>query len=392
MPDDQGSPHIRQRSRPTEKVPLDYDKFGKLMGMVGSTFEGEALNAHRMATDMLRAAGLSFTDIAETLKAKDAVQSGHPRRPPPRPKGFKDSSGRTWRSQKDYEEYCAREAARSEYEKREAEKRKAEQRAADRQRHAPQRDAVVEKYGSAMAAITRNEREQALHDAVVQWLEGPRIVRAFRYLAGRWHSSMGGWTRGSSEPPVAECRAALDAALPLPQTIREARDEVRYWDQRDNELQLLVERWDEEQLDLPASYRRRRVRRLYETELSITTLDDLQTRLQFLAETKNGACEVGLSIMDAFERLVLNGQDPSKLNIDQSGHPHTATERRKAVIDLLSNLDTAGLPDREIARRAGVSPSTVGTLRRKVVSEALKPAPIFRTRPRPSRSPPPPQT
>jgi transposase len=38
-----------------------------------------------------------------------------------------------------------------------------------------------------------------------------------------------------------------------------------------------------------------------------------------------------------------------------------------AVRDLLSNPSTAGLSDREIARRAGVSPTTVGKLRRDLV-------------------------
>jgi hypothetical protein len=38
-----------------------------------------------------------------------------------------------------------------------------------------------------------------------------------------------------------------------------------------------------------------------------------------------------------------------------------------AARDLLSNPSTAGLSDREIARRAGVSPTTVGKLRRDLV-------------------------
>jgi DNA invertase Pin-like site-specific DNA recombinase len=44
----------------------------------------------------------------------------------------------------------------------------------------------------------------------------------------------------------------------------------------------------------------------------------------------------------------------------------TATERRAEVKRLLSNVDTAHLSDREIARRVGVSPQTVGNIRRRM--------------------------
>ncbi|HMO31240.1 MAG TPA: hypothetical protein PKD06_18165, partial [Enterovirga sp.] len=46
-----------------------------------------------------------------------------------------------------------------------------------------------------------------------------------------------------------------------------------------------------------------------------------------------------------------------------SRHP-TASGRRALVMSILDSPETSGLSDREIARRAGVSPTTVGKLRR----------------------------
>ena len=345
---------------------VDFEKLGKVLALSGSNHDGEALAALRRAGSMLGAAGMSFTDIAEKLKAPAPVHFGYAQwspPPPPKPRGYKVGNF-TWESRAAYESHIAREKARRE---------------AERVRYAPQRAAVLEKYGSELAAIARDPREQALHDAAAPWLEGPHVPDAgYEYLAGRWHDSMGGWTRYGSGHPVAECRAIVEAALPLPRTVREARDELRYWDARDDEISHALECWGDEQLDLPASYRRSLVVTLYRDTLPIVTLDDLHIRLQFAADStwKADAAEVAVSNLDGFERLVLNGTgvpprapDSSNLDSVQFERPRTASARRRAVLDMVSDLDTANLSDREIARRAGVSASTVGAARRKLNSE-----------------------
>ena len=344
---------------------VDFERLSKVLALAGSDQDGEALAALRKAGGMLKAAGLSFTDIAGRLKAPATVKFEHIHWPPPqqpkpkpKPKGY-TVGGMTWESREVYEAYCAWQVA---------------QREAERARYAPQRAAVLEKYGSELAAIARDPREQALHDAAAPWLVGPHAPDAgYGHLTGRWHDSMGGWKRYDfGKHPVAECRAAIEAALPLPRTIREARDEARDWDERNDEICHALEVWGDEQLDLPASYRREMVRRLYEIELPIRTLDDLHIRLQYAveADTKDDVCRAAPSNLDGFERLIMSGASvpPRHAESVQSGHPHTASARRRAVLDMLSNPDTATLSDREIARRAGVSPSTVGALRRKGVS------------------------
>jgi hypothetical protein len=48
----------------------------------------------------------------------------------------------------------------------------------------------------------------------------------------------------------------------------------------------------------------------------------------------------------------------------------TARDRRAEVIRLLSNFNGPALSDREIARRVGVSPRTVGNIPRRLAVEA----------------------
>lgn len=353
-------------------TPLNHDKLSKLLALASSDNEAEALAAMRKAKSLLAAAGMDFKDVAEKMKgAPKGTGSGFSaawadatrtwEQPKPKPKGY-TKGGFTWESKAAYEAWYARERALRE---------------AECQRHAPERAAVLEKYGSEKAAIARDPREQALHEAAQPWLKGPfSPERGYEHLAGRWHESMGGWTRYDfRKHPVDACRAAIEAAHPMPRTIREARDELRYWDQRDDELCHALECWGDEKLDLPAAYRRELVRSLYETDLPIVTLDDLHLRLQFAveADNKDDVCRAAASNLEAFERMVLNaapstsdGDKPATATVQTEHPPVRASDRRAKVIAMLSNPDTAAWSDRAIAKAAGVSPTTVGALRRKV--------------------------
>lgn len=357
-------------------APINHDKLSKLLALASSDNEAEAALALRKAKELLAGAGMDFKDVAERMKGgakasgfdfsaawAEATRTWQQPKPQPKPKGYTDKDGCTWESKAAYDAWCAQQAAYRE---------------AERQRYAPQRAAVLAKYGSEAAAIARDPREQALHEAALPWLEGPFSPEpSYEYLAGRWHEGMGGWKRYDfGKHPTTACRAAIEAAIPMPTTIREARDELRYWDERNDELCHALECWGEEQLDLPASYRCELVRALYETELPIVTLDDLHLRLQFAveADTKDDVCQAAPSNLDAFERLVLNAEAnaPGRgfwsqaATVQDEQPPARAAERRARVIAMLSNPDTAAWSDRAIAKAAGVSPTTVGALRRKV--------------------------
>ena len=126
---------------------------------------------------------------------------------------------------------------------------------------------------------------------------------------------MGGWKRYDSckHPPEA-CKSAIEAALPLPKTIREARDEWRYWNERDDELCHALEQWGEEQLDLPAAYRRETVRRLAETELSAVSFTDLLERSRLYQTIENLDADIECTIHRDLEQLV------AEMGV---GHPST---------------------------------------------------------------------
>jgi DNA-binding CsgD family transcriptional regulator len=49
-----------------------------------------------------------------------------------------------------------------------------------------------------------------------------------------------------------------------------------------------------------------------------------------------------------------------------NGQILNTTERREEILRMLSNMDTVALSDREIARRVGASPQTVGNLRHRM--------------------------
>lgn len=65
-------------------MPLDVDKFAKILGMLGSAHDGERAAAAGRASEMLKAARLSWDDVA---RGKHLPRSSAPRAPasPPPP-------------------------------------------------------------------------------------------------------------------------------------------------------------------------------------------------------------------------------------------------------------------------------------------------------------------
>jgi hypothetical protein len=322
---------------------LNTDKLAKLLALASSPNDAEALSALRMARAELIRVGMDFKDVANRMaqpaasrfdKAWDAAwdsawaEASRTQQPPPKPKGY-TVGGFTFESKEAYEDFCRQER---------------EQREAERQRHAPKREAVLAKYGSAEAAIARDAREQTLHDAALPWLEGPHVPddSDYAFLAGRWHESMGGWKRYNfTKKPAPECIAALEAAMPLPKTITEAHAEYLYWEERNDEIEHALECYGDEQLDLPAAFRRERVRNLLETELQASNLDEVLIRQRHLVERESSMPEVELAVLADLERLAQMLAAPV-----QNGHDTgatTARARRAEVLRLLSNMDTAGL-------------------------------------------------
>jgi len=270
---------------------LDLVRLGKLLSLAGSDNESEATAAIRKLKAQLSSEGLSFTDLGQRLIAQAGQRSDGGRGPParePAANSFTDEAGVVWPSREAYEKYQAAAAAR-----RESDWRKTETR----------RNAMIARYGSREAALARSDREQILHDAVADLL-----VRHAPDLdpPGRWHVNLGGWDRSLLYPSPAVL-ARIEQALPLPNTVRQAKDEFEYWNRRSNELEMLMGRPGDTQLDLPAICRARRVQALYERELPIRSIDDLHLRLQFSVnpEWADDTGEALPLILEAFEALII---------------------------------------------------------------------------------------
>ena len=270
---------------------LDWIRLGKLLSLAGSENESEATAAIRKLKDQLSSAGLSFTDLGQRLFAKAEARSDRTRPQPPREsaaKGFTDGAGVAWPSREAYEKYQAAAAARRED---------------DWRRTETERKAVIARYGSREAALARSDREQILHDAVADLLvrHDPDVDPP-----GRWHASLDGWDRSILHPSAAVL-ARIERAFPLPTTVRQAKDEFEYWKLRSTELEMLLGRPGDTQLDLPAICRARRVQALYERELPIRSIDDLHLRLQFSVnpEWADDTGEALPQILEAFEALII---------------------------------------------------------------------------------------
>ena len=125
---------------------------------------------------------------------------------------------------------------------------------------------------------------------------------------------------------------------------------------------------------MPAHGRWEIVRDLLEAGLRVRTINDVLIRQRHFVGREYNMPNVEEAVLADLEVLAEMAKTPPESAV-QTGHVHngqreTATQRREEVIRLLSNLDTVALSDREIARRVGVSPQTVGNIRRRLMVKA----------------------
>lgn len=338
-------------------APLDTARLAKLLALASSPVDAEAVAAVRRAGALLKAAGQDWTDIANTLQAPASrpVQTEQPRPSPTTTDifgGFDD-----WMERKEPGWKAKQAAERAERLRREAE----------------EHDAVVAKYGSADAALAPCERERLVAAAL-----GDLVTRQ-PAPHERWTDTIGTIRYSgdfiSPNKVSPEVWRAIESAYPLPATIADALAELEYWRGREREMLAALKFPSiDAALDLVACGRMERVRLLAEAEIEAQTFADLVARLDYHASLDFDCDQTERAIFRDLRRLAAervqcgqHGADdiPSVAAV-QVGHPARASDRRAAVLAMLSNSNTANLSDREIARRVGCSPSTVGALRRKV--------------------------
>ena len=202
------------------------------------------------------------------------------------------------------------------------------------------RAAIVARYGSEAAALAPCVRERALRDAtwtlVVQGDPdtGPSLM---------------GWRDGPAASMPAEVRRSVSAVLPLPDGLDAAMAEAAYWTERAETRAAL----NGPSLPLWVQARMAIVEEILAAHASPPPPASAQEPDQ-----------VTDSARDQIEPPTADeGQEPAA----QSGQPkRTRNEAREAVRALLGE----DLTDREIARRVGVSPSTVAAVRKAEAEKA----------------------
>lgn len=292
---------------------LDMEKLRKVHGlMTGGATEGERSAARSRAAAIAKAAGMSLDAALSKLDARRPTNA-----PPSWTDFFTDMMRERW------------------------------------ERDAPARADALKAYGSKEAIFAETEHERLLREA----------------LGDLW------WDKGNEDAPRAAREAAM-GAFPMPSDLMGAWTEWKTWRALWKRRRLFDTGYE---FPLGVSARWERLEVMLDT-WSDPTFAGIATRARWLHywETEGGGR--GWGTEKAIAALLLDivmmqsEAAPRASTTSGSGAPPSrqpATRRSNADkrADVLSILDAhPELSDREIARRAGVSPQTVNTWRRKAQS------------------------
>lgn len=327
---------------------LDLVKLGKVLALVDSSNEGEAAAAIESARRLLARDGKRFADLATMLMEAGTAPTPSPVPPPPSPPPA-PAPADTSPPRPDFRGKRARTGVDAQD--------------------------VLARHGGREAVMAPCSREKLLRAAVARWSVAQDAPNE------RWTHSLSGWTSASLPrhmPP--EIRRAVETAYSLPISVAGAMAELDYWEKRGAEIaamrgldgQVVADDADPTlHLDLPAYARAIVIRRLVEHGLRAATIQDALARAEYWRAHSGRGSWVEAAILADLRHLAgmeRSARGPDGLDTDglQPTHFRTASERREEVMRMLADADLAALPDREIARRVGVSPQTVGNLRRRV--------------------------
>lgn len=315
---------------------LDIEKFQKVRALMneGAT-EGERKAARAAATRIARAAGMTLLDACVAMDNA----------PKPQPtvnifEGFGD-----WMEQRE-PGYKARMAA-------EKEQRERERRARCRE--------LLKEYGSEEAVFAETDIERRLRER----LEPLADRKNYWESAETYINGYAGWTRREPTPPLL---AALREAHPFPDTIEAVWQELQHWRALAEARIAFFPDYD-----MPVWVRAREagLHSMMDTKPA-PTIEGIRTRLAWLEHVNNLGysrdvhedAKLIAALTADFESVAASGigRTPAQSGHAQPGRRTNADKRA----EVLSILDASpDLTDREIARRAGVSPQTVNTWRKK---------------------------
>lgn len=316
---------------------LDIEKFRKVYALVtGGVTAGERAAAQARAEAMAAKAGMTLKQAVSSLDRPQPSQSANPFA------GFDDwmeAKEPGWKMRRSQE--------------------KAARNARDDQRRAE----VMKRYGSEAALFARTAWETALDAAIAPlatweyWTDGDGMTH--RYAAKLDGKRPIFWSVEEITPAI---RDAVSAAYPWPSNLDRALQEVKAWDRLRWDRGLFTDcEWNHyAEVECRVS--------LLERELDsgrpAVSWDDMQARFdwkryeferQWLDPTERD--DPFLDRLEADCALLRTSATDAEMPC------RTNAEKRAAVLSELA--DSPGLSDREIARRVGVSPQTVGNWRRR---------------------------
>lgn len=257
---------------------------------------------------------------------------------------------------------------------------------------AARRAALLAEFGSEAAILQLTLRERELHSAAA-------LLTVMGGPGG--HPSLMGWTGGRAANMPPEVRREIGGAVRLPQTVNGTLNELLEWRRRMEALTMFQGDAD------PPLWLKARCAILEQRmdTLPPQSRTDIVARLRWIVETMTDGPEPDPDEASRLARLrvdlkecataglLLVSEEPepplpieADLGAVQIGHPahpstpdvhrprfkrisrapaaaplpRTLAERRQDVVDLLGS----DLSDREIARRVGCSPQTVGNVRK----------------------------
>lgn len=317
---------------------LDIEKFRKVHClMTGGATEGERAAAKNRCEALARKAGLTLEDAVSKL---DSTSETHDWRDV-----FRDMSQ--------------------------------ESRDKDQQRKEARRADALSRYRTVFEVFEPTPQEVALRKAVQPFSD----FFPAKDASGRKYTRTIKLDKCSSYVRFRKlsqrAKTAIENAYPMPNTLRAALDEVKAW--RELRLDREAFGWVEYELELEVQARIAILEEVLNNE-PVTSWDDMEARFDWnLFDWKSQWLDPDTEREDPFfDRVSADikalrklyeaaPKEPESRSSDENRRmSRTNAEVRKAVLSMLDS--NPELSDREISRRVGVSPQTVGNWRKRVTA------------------------
>lgn len=367
---------------------FDIERFRKVHAlMTGGATEGERAAAKARAEAIAKKAGMTLRQALSKLGGA---------KPKRRQYASAADMARDWADRFEWErmEKEAAERRRQEEIFRQAREREEERERQRQAKFAARRAEIMAEFGSVKAFLDPTSRETLILKAMAPFIT--KWGERYEDVCGTWRRVVASFAGVSGDFPDIKkvdpaAIEAVKAAYPFPATLREAFDELRSWDKLERERAHFYSH-GEFYFDPTVELRINLLRELMRTE-PVATWDDMYMRMQYKSYAWQQQWIEPQDFHDPeWARMFEDLRILRKLHEDavtscthQNGGPDTgsapcapppfcAPRSRRTNADkksaVLSILDTSPeLSDREIARRAGVSPQTVSNWRARRAEE-----------------------